>query len=270
MPSSSPDIDLPSEKDNEDVAHSALANGPGSGWLVGTHRAEDGAGNWGQWGQNNGGWNQSRRNSWDPVHAEDNPFPDGTLVELSMNHVRQDLRMALLTWHGRSDRPAHLDGEESERWAQIQLHACSLVAQHAHAPFPTFTGPQIESWLASVEEELVALDERRKVEKRVEQLEDTSKHLRDLYGGKRTSEAQTQLSPDAGSLITLNNIQSDFNDKGRTWAGKKHRDTSLNNLNLTLTFRWPTLTFARLTLTDNRLTLTSTDLKVTYNPGAVD
>ncbi|KAE9384586.1 hypothetical protein BT96DRAFT_950455 [Gymnopus androsaceus JB14] len=39
---------------------------------------------------------------------------------------------------------------------------------------------------------------------------------------------------------------------------------------LTLTFRWPPLTLARLTLTKSWLIPTSADLKVTYNPGAIE
>lgn len=118
MASSSPEVDLVSERDEEDVSAqlNGLRNGPGSDWLVGTHRGETGAGSWGA----KTDWNESPRNSWDPLSADENPFPGGALVDSSINHVRQDIRMAPLTWHGRSDRPAHLDGQDSTTWAQIQ------------------------------------------------------------------------------------------------------------------------------------------------------
>lgn len=82
------------------------------------------------------------------------------------------------------------------------VYACSIAAQCSHAAFPTFTGPQIEARLASIEEELTArkreharrsqeteelwfaykhaADEFRDVERKVEELDETLKLLQDL------------------------------------------------------------------------------------------
>ncbi|KAE9389227.1 hypothetical protein BT96DRAFT_1003443 [Gymnopus androsaceus JB14] len=185
MPSSSPHIDISSEKDDkEDVSAPAnnLQNGPDSGWLVGTRRGDTGAGSWGE----PGAWNQSRRNSWDPRNAEDNPFPNGALVDSSLNHVREDIRMAPLTWHGRSDHPAHLDHEESGTWAQLQLHACSVIELRLASVEKDLAACKLERTRRSQEADRLldayhcAVDERREVERVVEKLEETSQLLHDL------------------------------------------------------------------------------------------
>ncbi|KAE9385712.1 hypothetical protein BT96DRAFT_1006782 [Gymnopus androsaceus JB14] len=201
---SSPDVNLVSEQvSTQLVVTNGSQDGPSSGWLTATHQGEPGAGSWG----GSTPWNQSPQNSWNPNHEpnmelEDEFLPDGALLKSRMNKVRDDLRMAPLSWHGLSDRLVHLDNKESATWARIQLHACSIVAQHAHAAFPTFTGPQIELRLASIEQDLAAhkharsrrsqeaddlldayyraIDERREIDGRVEELEETASILRDL------------------------------------------------------------------------------------------
>lgn len=203
MPTSSAEVELSSNHDDQPP--------PSGRWLVGTRCGEPGAGSWGT----TDGWDEPHG---EPLQGEYDPFPGGSLINSNMNHIRQDLRMAPLTWNGRTDRPAHLDGENSETWARLQrkclcmfvslsadslsVYACSLAAQRCHAAFPTFTGLQIETRLASIEEELSArklehvkrseeadalllaynkaVAERREVEKRVEQLVETSQKLQSL------------------------------------------------------------------------------------------
>ncbi|KAF9018474.1 hypothetical protein BDP27DRAFT_1378411 [Rhodocollybia butyracea] len=61
---------------------------------------------------------------------------------------------ATLSWNGVPDRPAHLDDIPTEIWAQAQLFCCSERAQQTNSEFPTFTGPQIESRIEVLEQDI--------------------------------------------------------------------------------------------------------------------
>ncbi|KAE9383347.1 hypothetical protein BT96DRAFT_1009323 [Gymnopus androsaceus JB14] len=231
----------------------ASHDGPGVGWLTAAHSGDPGIGNWGS----TTGWGEPQNDHWgsNAPNSDDHSLPN--------------------------DRPGHLDSKDSSTWARLQLHACSIVAQRSDAAFPTFTGPQIESRIASIEEELAtrrlerdiradkandllkahyqALDECRDIDRSLGKLEETLNMLQDLrfialtffpppalppeprvnqhiMSSSGHDGSSTQPPPDAGSLTrshVLNNMRSDFNEKGLTWAGRENRDTSLDILDVT-------------------------------------
>ncbi|KAF9041862.1 hypothetical protein BDP27DRAFT_1435052 [Rhodocollybia butyracea] len=79
------------------------------------------------------------------------PLPPGVLLESPLNHLRADLMESRLTWDGHPERTTVLDHEETTRWAEIQLYACSEQARSNHSEFPSFTGPQILQRLSDLE-----------------------------------------------------------------------------------------------------------------------
>ncbi|KIK55117.1 hypothetical protein GYMLUDRAFT_62721 [Collybiopsis luxurians FD-317 M1] len=115
------------------------------------------------------GWGMSSNSEWG--WGRRSPSPQlvlGALVARSpLNNLRSDFHRAGLTWEGTSNRPTHLDHEDTRFWAQFQceyfVRGSDLLAEVPvvdassersvanHLDLPTFTGPQIEERIASLE-----------------------------------------------------------------------------------------------------------------------
>ncbi|KAJ3751923.1 hypothetical protein EV360DRAFT_89240 [Lentinula raphanica] len=96
------------------------------------------------WGANASDiWGQEQTSSWG--HAYTSNWGTEHLTRSTvLQTVRSDFQAANLTATGTDERNTSLDHLDNRAWSSIQLYRSSEQGRRDHAPFPSFTLPQVE------------------------------------------------------------------------------------------------------------------------------
>ncbi|KAJ3835373.1 hypothetical protein F5878DRAFT_663933 [Lentinula raphanica] len=132
-------LDLPSNVD--DSTPSAPNTNPSH--TLGGEWGDTSSDAWGSgWGEPNTGWGHSYTSNWGTEYLTRSSV---------LQTVRSDFSSANLTATGTDDRNPSLDDLHNEAWSSIQLYRSSEQGRKDHAPFPTFTLPQVEQRFQQVQ-----------------------------------------------------------------------------------------------------------------------
>ncbi|KAJ3968129.1 hypothetical protein EV361DRAFT_871089 [Lentinula raphanica] len=88
-------------------------------------------------------WSDGQTTSWGPPFTS-NWGTDHLTRSTVLQTVRSDFHLANLTAAGTDDRNTALDDLDNRAWSSIQLYRSSEQGRRDHAPFPSFTLPQVE------------------------------------------------------------------------------------------------------------------------------
>ncbi|KAJ3748174.1 hypothetical protein EV360DRAFT_89863 [Lentinula raphanica] len=88
-------------------------------------------------------WSDGQTTSWGPPFTS-NWGTDHLTRSTVLQTVRSDFHSANLTAAGTDDRNTALDDLDNRAWSSIQLYRSSEQGRRDHAPFPSFTLPQVE------------------------------------------------------------------------------------------------------------------------------
>ncbi|KAJ3730256.1 hypothetical protein C8R42DRAFT_714957 [Lentinula raphanica] len=175
------------------------------------------------WGANASDiWGQEQTSSWG--HAYTSNWGTEHLTRSTvLQTVRSDFQAANLTATGTDERNTSLDHLDNRAWSSIQLYRSSEQGRRDHAPFPSFTLPQVEQRYQEVQasirtrlqqKELLAdeievlaqkLADKKKKAKEIEDdllfLRFAREELRDLHIPLRLTSHPSTISPSTRTLV---------------------------------------------------------------------